>query len=237
MSFKAPIEEKEGADLVRYFFSGTGMTYDHIVRCCTLGFDLWWKRKIVEKIPEGSARIMDQACGTGILTFQIALKFSAGYVIGVDLQEEYLHIAKKKANELGIKNVQFILGKAEDVFLKSSFDCITSSYLAKYAQLGSLIQNTKSMLRKGGILVMHDFTYPSNRLFVRIWKFYFRLLQAAGSRKYPQWSAILHGLPGLLHRTQWVTESIGLLRKNDFSDITLQSLTLGTSAIVTARKA
>ncbi len=230
------MQGKEGTDLVHHFFSGTGTTYDHMVRLCTFGFDLWWKRKILEKIPQGSAQVMDQACGTGILTFQIARKFPFGQVVGVDVQEEYLNIAEKKAKEEGIRNVQFVLGRAEDVFLKKSFDCITSSYLAKYAEIESLIRNIKGMLRKGGILIMHDFTYPSNRPFAEAWELYFRILQTVGSWKYPQWSAIFNGLSELLRKTRWVTELIRSLQENGFSDIALQSHTLGTSAIVTARR-
>ncbi len=230
------MEEKKGRDLVYHFFSGTGMTYDHMVKLCTLGFDLWWKRKIMEKIPEGAARIMDQACGTGILTFKIARKLSLGQVIGVDLQEEYLDIAKRRAKELKLSNIQFILGRAEDVFLKKSFDCIASSYLAKYAEIEHLVRNIRKMLRKGGILIMHDFTYPSIRPFAKAWDFYLKILQTVGTWRYPQWGAIFNGLPELLRETKWVTELIGSLRKNGFSDITLQSLTLGTSVIVTARK-
>ncbi len=230
------MEGKEGTDLVHHFFSGTGTTYDQMVRLCTFGFDRWWKRKILERIPEGSSRVMDQACGTGILTFQIARKFPSSQVVGVDVQEEYLNIAEKKVKEVGRRNVQFILGRAEEVFIKKSFDCIASSYLAKYAETESLIQNIKSMLRKGGILVMHDFTYPSNRPFARVWELYFRILQTVGSWKYPQWSAIFDGLPELLRKTPWVAESIRSLRENGFSDIALQPFTLGTSAIVTARR-
>jgi demethylmenaquinone methyltransferase/2-methoxy-6-polyprenyl-1,4-benzoquinol methylase len=230
------MEEKKGRDLVYHFFSGTGMTYDHMVKLCTLGFDLWWKRKIMEKIPEGAARIMDQACGTGILTFKMARKVSLGQVIGVDLQEEYLDIAKRRAKELKLNNIQFILGRAEDVSLKKSFDCIASSYLAKYVEIEHLIRNIRKMLRKGGILIMHDFTYPSIRPFAKAWDFYFKILQTVGTWRYPQWGAIFNGLPELLRETKWVTELVGSLGKNGFSDITLQSLTLGTSVIVTARK-
>jgi demethylmenaquinone methyltransferase/2-methoxy-6-polyprenyl-1,4-benzoquinol methylase len=230
------MEEKKGRDLVYHFFSGTGMTYDHMVKLCTLGFDLWWKRKIMEKIPEGAARIMDQACGTGILTFKMARKVSLGQVIGVDLQEEYLDIAKRRAKELKLNNIQFILGRAEDVSLKKSFDCIASSYLAKYVEIEHLIRNIRKMLRKGGILIMHDFTYPSIRPFAKAWDFYFKILQTVGTWRYPQWGAIFNGLPELLRETKWITELVGSLGKNGFSDITLQSLTLGTSVIVTARK-
>lgn len=134
-------------EVVHRFFSGTGFSYDRVVTICTFGFDKYWKKKIIEKIPLNCTRIIDQACGTGIVTLKIARMFPECRVIGVELRDEYLNIAREKASVLGIKNVEFILGRAEDVAAEGNYDCITSSYLAKYAELGSLIANAKKMLR------------------------------------------------------------------------------------------
>lgn len=224
-------------EIVHRFFSGTGPTYDFVVNLNTFGFDAWWKRKILEKIPEGSTCVMDQGCGTGILTFQIARKFPQCRVIGVELRDEYLNIARDKAQASKLSNVEFILGRAEDILLESKFDSITSSYLAKYAELEVLIQNIKQMLRNGGMLIMHDFTYPRNRTFAKIWEFFFKLLQTIGKWGYPQWREIYYGLPKLLRESKWVPELVKILAEKGFSDIHIQYFTLGTSAIVTARKA
>ncbi len=230
------MEEKRGLELVHRFFHGTGTTYDRMVNLCTFGFDRWWKRKMLNQIPEEPTRVIDQACGTGILTFKIARKFPHCQVIGVDLQEEYLEIARRKAKELRSKNTEFILGRAEHLFLKTGVDCVTSSYLAKYADLEPLVRNIHRMLRREGVLIMHDFTYPSGRTFSKLWHFYFKILQTAAVSNYLAWSQIFHGLPDLLRDTRWVSELVGSLKKNGFADIRLQPLTLGTSAIVTARK-
>jgi len=224
-------------EIVQRFFSGTGSTYDSVVNLNTFGFDALWKKQMLKKIPEGSTCIMDQGCGTGILTFQIARRFPHCRVIGVELRDEYLHIAREKVQALKLNNVEFILGKAEDVLLEDKFDCITSSYLAKYAELEVLIRNIKHMLRNGGMVIMHDFTYPRNRAFTKIWEFYFRLLQTIGEWKYPQWREIYYGLPKLLRETRWVSELGKILAETGFSDVHIQYFTLGTSAIVTARKA
>jgi len=223
-------------ELVHRFFSGTGPTYDWIVNVWTVGFDLLWKKRILAKIPERPIRILDQACGTGILTFKIAREFPLCHVIGVELRDEYLSIAKKKAEALKIENIRFILGRAEDVLLRDNFDCITSSYLAKYAELSPLIRNAKEMLRDGGLLVMHDFTYPRSPIFVWVWEHYFKLMQTVGSWKYPQWRTVFYELPEFIRKTQWVTDLARLLRENAFRDITIEPLTFGTSAIVTAKR-
>jgi demethylmenaquinone methyltransferase/2-methoxy-6-polyprenyl-1,4-benzoquinol methylase len=222
--------------IVHRFFSGTGPTYDHIVNLCTVGFDKWWKRKILEKIPKEPRRIIDQACGTGILTFQIARKFPSCQVIGVELRSEYLNIAKKRSKTLGLHNVDFVLGRAEDVSLNEEFDCITSSYLAKYAEIELLVRNVGRMLKPAGVLIVHDFTHPPSRAIATVWELYFLLLQSLGAWKYPQWREALYGLPQLLRETHWVSELKGSLQGNGFSDIEATPFTFGISTAVTATK-
>jgi demethylmenaquinone methyltransferase / 2-methoxy-6-polyprenyl-1,4-benzoquinol methylase len=224
-------------EIVNRFFSGTGSSYDYMVNLATFGFDIWWKKKILDRIPRDPARIIDQASGTGILTFRIARRFPRCRVFGVELREEYLKIAQEKRRTLQLRNAGFILGRAEDVFLGAGFDCITSSYLAKYAELETLVRNAKRMLRSGGVLIMHDFTYPRGLVFPRIWEFYFRLLQTAGAWKYPQWRTIFDELPCLLRETRWVPELEDILKRNAFSHIHAERLTLGTSTLVTATNA
>lgn len=223
-------------EVVHRFFSGTGLSYDQVATICTCGFDKYWKKRIIEKIPARPACIIDQACGTGILTLKIARKFPDCQVIGVELRDEYLTIAREKARTSGISNVDFILGRAEDVVLEGSCDCITSSYLAKYAELGTLISNAGKMLRPGGLLIMHDFTYPSNLVFLSLWQTYFKLLRMIGSRIFTEWRTVFYELPEFLRQTMWLSETLTIMKEAGFSDITSKSLTFGTSAIVTARK-
>lgn len=223
-------------ETVHRFFYGTGFSYNKVVAICTLGFDRYWKRKIVAKIPNRPDCIIDQACGTGILTLDIARRFPNCRVIGVELRDEYLCIAREKARTLGIGNVDFILGRAEDVMLEVKCDCITSSYLAKYAELGLLIANAAKMLRPGGLIILHDFTYPSKLVFLLLWKAYFQLLRMIGGKVYPEWKTVFSELPEFLRQSEWVSESSSLLRENGFRDITTESFTLATAAIVTAKK-
>jgi demethylmenaquinone methyltransferase/2-methoxy-6-polyprenyl-1,4-benzoquinol methylase len=225
-----------GVEVAHRFFAGTGPTYDLIVNLCTLGFDIPWKTKIIRKIPPGPVHIIDQACGTGILTLRITRRFPTCRVTGVELRSEYLNIAKQKAASMKLKKLEFILGRAEDIVLNGPVDCITSSYLAKYAELRSLVGNAAAMLRQGGVLVMHDFTYPKGHAFPRIWEFYFKILRTVGAKFFPRWKTVFEELPEFLRKSRWVPELLVFLRENGFADIRFESLTLGTSAIVTATK-
>jgi len=207
-----------------------------MVNLCTFGADRWWKNRILSAVPSRSVRIVDQACGTGILTFKLAARFPKSHIIGVELREEYLRIAKQKAVALHLHNVDFILGRAEEVFL-SDVDCITSSYLAKYAEIPRLISNASLMLRKGGWLIVHDFIYPPSSAFARLWENYFKLLQAIEIRRYQVWQTIFNELPVLLRKTRWPAELTAALRACGFTHIAIASMTFNTSVMIVARKA
>jgi demethylmenaquinone methyltransferase / 2-methoxy-6-polyprenyl-1,4-benzoquinol methylase len=222
--------------LAERFFSGNSASYEHIANVCTLGLDHWWKRKILKKIPQQPAQIIDQACGTGLLTFKIARRFPLCRVVGVDLQGEYLGIAEEKAKALQLTTVEFIHGKAEDVVLEGDFDCITSCYLAKYADLGVLVDHAHGMLRAGGIFIVHELTYPTGLADAFFWNVHFKLLQAYGKWKYPEWGIALHELPICLKETRWMDELIEALKANNFSNINIEYLAFGASAIVSATK-
>jgi demethylmenaquinone methyltransferase/2-methoxy-6-polyprenyl-1,4-benzoquinol methylase len=225
-----------GVETAKRFFSGTGSSYDLIVNLFTLGFDLWWKERIMRKIPSYPAHIVDQACGTGILTLKIARRFPSCRVTGVELRDEYLGLARLKAKALKVKNVEFILGRAEDVLVDGPVDCITSSYLAKYAELNVLIRNSRTMLRPAGVMVMHDFTYPHGSFFTRLWEFYFAILQRIASVRFPEWKTVFFELPVFLKQTRWASEVLAELKANGFTRIRTESLTWGTAKLVTAFK-
>src|SRR5471030_773569 len=129
--------------LAEQFFSGNGATYDQIASFATLGLDVWWKRKVLNKIPKTSNRIIEQASGTGILTFKIARLFPKSHIVGVELHDGYLNIARKKARDLQLTNVEFIHGRAEELILDGEFDCIASAYLAKYVDLDLLVAHAR----------------------------------------------------------------------------------------------
>ncbi len=221
---------------VHRFFSGTGATYDWMVTVATFGIDRRWKRRMVDLIPPDSTRILDLACGTGISTLALAERYPNCHIVGVELREEYLDLARSKVQRLGCTNVELVLSRAEDYRSDEPFDCVVSSYLAKYADLKSLTHSTKGMLKTGGLLLMHDFTYPPKAYLVWLWRLYFFVLQRLGSPFFPAWCEIFYGLPVLIQESRWIPELTEALRENEFTEIRMEYLTAYGSAIVTARK-
>ncbi len=223
------------AKLVERFFTGTGRSYDLVVRLGTLGFDSHWKRRILAKVPPSQA-ILDLACGTGIVTFALARRHPQARLVGVDVTEDYLHVARQKAKALGV-NVEFIHADAETVSLLETFDCVTSSYIPKYVDAGRLLENISPALRPGGVIVLHDFLYPRHALARAIWHGYNRLLNFLGRRLFPEWQEVFdNNLTELIVRSNWLEEFATAFREHGYVDIAIERLTFGSAAIISAKK-
>jgi demethylmenaquinone methyltransferase/2-methoxy-6-polyprenyl-1,4-benzoquinol methylase len=218
-------------NLVPKFFDETGTTYDGIVSYGTLGKDKYWKRKILEQISDGSS-FLDLACGTGILTREIAEKFPNAKIVGIDITQSYLDVAKQNSNSFN--NISFILDDAEKFKLDSKFDCITASYLPKYCDPEILVKNCMTHLKPDGKIIFHDFTYPKNSVVKGLWNFFLTFLRLIGYF-IPSWKNALIGLPKLIRSTKWLDKYSNVMKKSGLH-ISSQYLTYGASAILIGTK-
>ncbi|MCS6768372.1 MAG: class I SAM-dependent methyltransferase [Candidatus Nitrosocaldus sp.] len=216
------------------FFRHTSGTYDRVVRLTTFGRDGAWKRFMLGLIPHGDYTALDLACGTGILT--IALRERVSTVYGLDLIHDSLVIADGKAKGLNYSDVMLMNAAAEFIPLRDcTVDVITASYLAKYCDIERVVRECRRVLRDGGVMVMHDFTYPGG-VMRYLWHAYFALLRFIGVFV-SEWRPAFNELDRVIvERRGWVDELMDALKRNGFRDIRCVNLTFNTAAVVYARK-
>lgn len=223
--------EDSTKSLVKKFFDNTAKSYEKVVCLTTFGRDSYWKEEIVNRIPPCNL-ILDLACGTGILTFKIAERFPDANITGVDITEGYINIAKSKLRPH--HKISFLLYDAEKINLDTKFDCITSSYIPKYCNPCVLIERCLFHLNSDGKIILHDFTYPTNKIIRLSWCLYFVILKVIGLFV-PKWKEVFKNLPHLIRSTNWVEKYKNVMEKEGL-DIEIRYLTMGTSAILTGTK-
>ncbi|MGP8079633.1 MAG: class I SAM-dependent DNA methyltransferase [Dehalococcoidales bacterium] len=105
------------------------------------------------------ARILDIACGTGILA--LALAKQGHSVHGIDISQEMIALARAKSS--GIANVSFDVQSITDFKVKGEFDIVTCTfdslnYLITFDELKKMFDCVAGSLGKSGLFVFDSNT-------------------------------------------------------------------------------
>ena len=129
-------------------------------------------------------RILDVATGTGDLALAMARRMRGVQVLGVDLSENMLAEARRKATACGLdERVVLSLGDAERLEVAdASVDVVTVAFgVRNFGDLGAGLREIVRVLKPGGKVVILEFSTPRNPLFRRVYGLYsHRLLPAIG---------------------------------------------------------
>jgi len=110
-------------------------------------------------------RVLDVACGTGWATMAAARAVgNTGRVIGIDIADKMLDVARGKAASAGLSNVEYRLGDAEALeFNDATFDvviCATAIYLLR--DIPKTLHEWRRVLKAGGTVAFSS--YGKNHL-------------------------------------------------------------------------
>ena len=103
--------------------------------------------------PTKNEHVLDVGTGTGLVAHLVAPRVNPGMVIGIDLSEHMLRIARTNGKD---KNVQFVGMAAERlVFRPETFDLVTmGEALAYFADPTEALAEAHRILRPGGRLAV-----------------------------------------------------------------------------------
>ena len=124
-----------------------------------------WHPRIAHRLVEyaqlsSGQQILDIATGTGMIAIEASqIVGTEGQVIGIDISAGMLDVAKRKAQTLGLSNIEFLLADAEALNLPAnSFDHIfCSSALIWMSDLLGALRLWHRFLKPGGLLSFHAF--------------------------------------------------------------------------------
>ena len=153
---------QKSAELVREMFSAIAPRYDLLNSLLSLGFDKRWRSQAVGVALDGApSRLLDVATGTGDFAIAVKQRDPRVDVVGVDLAEPMLRIARRKANALGVR-VTWELGNGSSLpYADASFGAITVSYgLRNFEDVDKGLNEFFRLLVPGGKLVILELTTP-----------------------------------------------------------------------------
>ena len=230
------------AKFVRSIFTDVQREYDTLLHVMTFSFDHVWRRRMFSRIDFPlETTILDLACGTGLVTFNLSqLGRSETLVVGLDLSVAMLEIAKRKKQRIQMKNpIEFVRAVGEFLpFRSSSFGYVTVGLaLRNFGDKLAVFREALRVLLPLGWFLSVDFVRPENSL---VWKFYkfhiFHVLPSLGRLVSRYWQRTLTYLANSIMFSASGEEICNHLVDVGFQRTLLERMTLGVVLLVGGQK-
>ena len=117
------------------------------------------ERLLAEADVRPGMRVVDFGCGTGHTTVSLArLAGHSGSVVGVDASREQLELARARAAELNLDNIEFVEASVYETQLaRGSFDAAYARLILCHLQRpADMLGEMLAVLKPGGILICED---------------------------------------------------------------------------------
>ena len=133
------------------------------------------------------ATCLDVGCGGGDVALELARRVPGGRVVGIDIDETKLEIARAEARAAGVHNVDYRSQDVRSADLGIPFDLVHARFvLTHLTDPQAAADRLVHALRPRGVIVVEDIDYsgsfcePRQRSFERYVELYRRTAQARG---------------------------------------------------------
>ena len=166
-------------------FDNIAPKYDLLNHTLSMSIDRVWRRRVVGEVRRTKpGRILDVATGTGDLAIAMARRIRDVQVLGVDLSEQMLAVARRKIEARGLDGrIVLDRGDAERLAVAdASVDVATVAFgVRNFGDLGAGLRELARTIKPGGKVVILEFSRPRNRVFRALYEFYsYKILPRIG---------------------------------------------------------
>jgi demethylmenaquinone methyltransferase / 2-methoxy-6-polyprenyl-1,4-benzoquinol methylase len=143
--------------------------YDILNRVISLGLDRMWRRRALATLAEAHPRkVLDVATGTGDLMIEMDRILRPDVIVGLDLSEEMLSVARSKTHgDSRIQaRVEYQQGDSTQLpFADGEFDAATVSFgVRNFEHLSAGLSELVRVVRPGGYCMVLEFSTPRRPL-------------------------------------------------------------------------
>jgi len=223
------------ARTVREMFGGIAARYDFLNYFLSLNIHKRWLRAVKAMLRDildrEDAIVLDVACGTGDLAFELQRNARAR-VVGTDFCHPMLAVAQNKRSASG-SDIPFIEGDAMNLsFADGVFDAVTIAFgLRNLSNFRDGLQELRRIIRPGGRLIVLEFSSPVIPGFRQGFKFYFNhVLPRIGGAVSGSRGAYEY-LPDSVSKFPDQKRLVELMTEIGFHDVGYQNLTGGIAAM------
>ena len=223
----------EHGDQVQAMFGRIAPGYDRANRWMSLGTDVRWRRRAVERLApaaaEPGAHVLDLCAGTMDSSVEIHEQFPRAEIVAGDFSAQMLeHGRDKLVGAAGERITPRVMDAHALPVERASLDALFCAFgVRNVSDLPRATAEQARCLRPGGRLVILEFFRPTSLLPRVMHAVYNRtVLPVVGWLATRDWQAYTY-LPRSMGRFLTVDEYAELLRAHGFTDVRTTALTLG----------
>ncbi|MGY4386029.1 demethylmenaquinone methyltransferase/2-methoxy-6-polyprenyl-1,4-benzoquinol methylase [Pedobacter sp. UYP24] len=221
-------------------FNNISGTYDFLNHFMSMGIDIIWRKKAIAELKALKPKIMlDVATGTGDFAFEAIKMLNPDQIIGVDISEGMLGVARKKIVERNLAPI-FSVQKGDSeglLFDDDHFDAITVAFgVRNYENLEKGLADMYRVLKPGGKIVILEFSKPRNFPVKQGYNLYFKYITPMLGKLFSKDSRAYEYLPESVAAFPDGKDFLAIMAKVGFKDAKDRRLTFGISAIYTGIK-
>ncbi|MRX74637.1 bifunctional demethylmenaquinone methyltransferase/2-methoxy-6-polyprenyl-1,4-benzoquinol methylase UbiE [Pedobacter petrophilus] len=234
------VEDATKKEQVATMFNNISGTYDFLNHFLSLGIDVIWRKMAIKELVSIQPRnMLDVATGTGDFAFEAIKKLHPEKVIGVDISEGMLDVAKKKINERSLNETFTVqLGDSEGLhFEEHTFDAITCAYgVRNFENLEQGLRDMYRVLKPNGKMVILEFSKPRVFPVKQLYNFYFSKVTPFFGKLFSKDARAYTYLPESVAAFPDGKEFTHLMEKVGFKSTKQRTLTFGISSIYVGTK-
>lgn len=224
---------------VEQMFDTISGNYDGLNRVISLGIDKKWRKRVVKQVVAKNPKsVLDIATGTGDLAISFA-KFDIPKIVGFDLSEGMLSIARKKvATQKIADKIEFLQGDSEEMpFENNSFDAITVAFgVRNFENLEKGLSEILRVLKPGGLFVVLETSVPTKFPFKQGYYFYSKSILPLVGKLFSKDKVAYNYLSESASVFPYGENFNNILRKIGFKEVKNKPQTFGVSSIYLASK-
>ena len=221
-------------------FDRIACRYDFLNHFFSFHIDKIWRRKAVDELRELSPdEILDVATGTADLALMIHQRLCPKHITGIDISEGMLEVGRQKIVRKGLESkINLIWGDSEAIpFDDHRFDAVTVAFgVRNFENPDRGLCEMLRVLKPNGKVVILEFSIPQNRIFRRIFHFYFFHILPFVGRLVSKDAHAYNYLPVSVQTFPHGADFINKMENCGFSNIKIRSLTFGIAAVYTGMK-
>lgn len=225
---------------VEQMFDTISGNYDGLNRVISLGTDVKWRKKVIKMVAERNPdAILDIATGTGDLAIKFATATKASKIVGLDLSEGMLSVARKKVLGTALSDkIEFTQGDSEALpFEDNSFDAVTVSFgVRNFENLDKGLSEINRVLKPKGLFVILETSVPTKTPFKQGYRLYSKLVLPLIGKLFSKDKVAYRYLSESASIFPHGEELNNILRKNGFIEVENKPQTFGVATIYTATK-